>query len=201
MYQAEWTNKAVLHIFPHWNWKAGDTIDIWAYYNQADEVELFLNAKSLGVKKKKGDDLHIMWRVRFEPGTIRAVSRRNGHIVLTEERKTAGKPAKILLSSDRNSLKADGTDLSFVTVRIVDRAGNLVPYADNLINIVAKGEGSVIATDNGSQTSMESFQAKDRKAYNGLCLAVIRSSQKTGTLQITASSKGLSSSSIKIEVK
>src|ERR1700676_5208515 len=113
------------------------------------------------IKKKKADELHIMWRVRYEPGTIRAVSRKNRIIVLTETTKTAGRPAKIMLSADRNSLKADGIDLSFVTIRILDAAGNLVPNADNLISISTKGEGSVIATDNGSQTSLESFQASD----------------------------------------
>jgi beta-galactosidase len=201
LYQAEWTNKNVLHIFPHWNWNPGDTIDIWAYYNHADEVELFLNGKSLGVKKKKADELHIMWRVRYEPGTIRAVSRKNGNIVLTEETKTAGRPAKIILSADRNSLRADGVDLSFVTIKIVDAAGNLVPSADNLISIATKGEGSVIATDNGSQTSLESFQASDRRAFNGLCLAVIRSNSKAGTIQVIASSKGMPPSKIKIAVQ
>ena len=93
MYQSEWTDKPVLHIFPHWNWKAGDTVDVWAYYNQADEVEFFLNGKSLGVKKKQGDDLHVRWRVVYEPGTLMAVSRKNKVVVLKREIKTAGKPA------------------------------------------------------------------------------------------------------------
>src|SRR5207344_1867440 len=116
-------DKDVLHIFPHWNWKAGQTIDVWACYNHADEVELFLNGKSLGVKKKTGDDLHVMWRVVFKHGTLKAVSRKDGKVVLTKEIKTAGEPAKILLSADRKTIKADGNDLSFVTVAIVDKDG------------------------------------------------------------------------------
>src|SRR5450432_2614322 len=112
MYQSEWTDKTVLHIFPHWNWKKGDTVDIWAYYNNADEVELFLNGKSLGSKRKTGDDLHVYWRINYIPGTLKAISKKNGKVVLTKEIKTAGIPAKIILSSDRKLIKADGNDLS-----------------------------------------------------------------------------------------
>src|SRR5450432_2947277 len=120
LYQSVWTNKPVLHILPYWNWKAGDSIDVWAYYNNADEVELFLNGKSIGVKKKSGDDLHVMWKVAYQPGTLKAVSRKGGNIVLTDEVKTAGAPAKIVLSADRSTIDADGNDLSFVTVKIED---------------------------------------------------------------------------------
>lgn len=84
MYQSEWTSKDVLHIFPHWNWKENQTVDIWAYSN-AEEVELFLNNKSLGVQKKQGDDLHLMWRVPFVAGTLKAVSRTAGKEVLVKE--------------------------------------------------------------------------------------------------------------------
>jgi len=201
MYQSEWTNKPVLHVFPHWNWKPGDTIDIWAYYNHADEVELYLNGKSLGTKRKKGDDLHIVWRVKYEPGTVKAISRKDGHVVLTKEIRTAGKPAKIILTADQKNIKADGKDLSFIKVMIVDSEGNLVPDANNLVKFTATGEGTVIATDNGSETSMESFQAKEHKAFNGLCLAVIQSKEKQGSIKLTAEAEGLQSASINILVK
>ena len=82
----------MLHIFPHWNWKPGQVVDVWAYYNNADEVELFLNGRSLGIRKKNDTTLHVMWRVPFEAGTLKAVSRKNGKIILTKEIKTAGKP-------------------------------------------------------------------------------------------------------------
>ncbi len=82
MYQSEWTDKDVLHVFPHWNWQKGQTIDVWAYYNNADEVELYLNGRSLGKSDKKGDDLHVMWRVKYEPGTLKAISRKDGKEVL-----------------------------------------------------------------------------------------------------------------------
>lgn len=198
MYQSEWTNKPVLHLFPHWNWEQGKEVDVWAYYNNADEVELFLNGKSLGTKKKQGDSLHIMWRVAFEPGTLKAVSRKNGKVVLTREIKTAGKPARIELVADRNNIKADG-DLSFVTVKVVDAAGNLVPDADNMVNFSVRGEGFIAGVDNGLQTSMELFKANYRKAFNGLCLAIIQSKEKTGKILLTATSPGLQSQTITIQ--
>ena len=201
LYQSIFTNKPVLHIYPHWNWKQGDTVDVVSYYNKADEVELFLNGKLLGIRKKSGDDLHVMWRVKYEPGVIKAVSRKDGKVVLTKEIKTAGKSAKIILTADRNNIKADGNDLSFITAKVVDEAGNIVPDADNLIEFTAKGEGEVIATDNGLQTSLEPFKSNKHKAFNGLCLAVVQSKEKAGTVVVTASAQGLQSTSVIIATK
>ncbi|MFI5187681.1 MAG: beta-galactosidase GalB [Chitinophagales bacterium] len=201
LYQSLFTNKPVLHIFPHWSWEKGQTIDVWAYYNNADEVELFLNGKSLGIKKKTGDAMHVMWRVVYEPGILKAVSRKNGKIVLSKEIHTAGTPAKIIVSADRNTIHADGKDLSFVTARIVDKDGNLVPDADNLITFTKTGEGKIAATDNGSETDLESFKVPQHKAFNGLCLAVIQSTKKTGTIQLTVKGKGLSPATIFIQTK
>ncbi|HTS43172.1 MAG TPA: beta-galactosidase GalB [Puia sp.] len=201
LYQSLCTDKKVLHIFPHWNWREGDSIDVWAYYNHADQVELFLNGESLGVKKKEGDDLHVMWRVKYVPGTIKAVSTKDGKEVLTKLIKTTGKSAKIVLHADRNTIKADGSDLSFVTVSIVDSAGTLVPDANNLIQFSVNSFGSIAGTDNGSETSMESFKAKEHKAFNGLCLAVIQSKGKPGIIRLTAKSEGLPTTAINITVK
>lgn len=201
MYQSEWTAKPVLHIFPHWNWKKGETVDVWAYYNLADEVELFLNNKSLGIKRKQGDDLHVMWRVIYEPGTLKAISRKNGKMVLTSIVKTAGQPASIILKADRNTINTTDDDLSFVTAMIVDSAGNPVPRADNQIRFRTSGEGTVIATDNGSETSMESFKNPDRHAFHGLCLAVVQTNGKAGNIKLTATSEGLPSTSIIITAK
>ncbi len=201
MYQGEWTNKDVLHIFPHWNWKQGDTVDIWAYYNHADEVELFLNGQSLGIQKKSGDDLHVKWRVPYTPGVVKAVSRKNGKVVLTKEIKTAGAPAKIILTADRSMIKADGSDLSFVKVTIVDKNGIVVPTADNLVWFTVSGSGWIAGVDNGSETSMESFKASERKAMNGLCLAVLQSNGKKGTITLRAISDGLAPASIILQAK
>ncbi len=200
MYQSEWTDKPVLHLFPHWNWKKGDTVDVWAYTN-CEEVELFLNGQSLGTKKKIGDDLHLMWKVPFTPGTLKAVGRSGGKDILTQEIKTAGAPAKIVLEADRNVISADGKDLSFVTVKVMDEAGTLVPNADNLIHFSVSSEGRIVGVDNGLQTSHESFKAHDRKAFNGLCLSVIQSTEKAGRITLEATSDGLKGSSVVIESK
>jgi beta-galactosidase len=201
MYQSAWTHQPVLHIFPHWNWKTGDTIDVWAYYNNADEVELFLNGQSKGIRKKQLDEYHVMWRLPYTPGTLKAISRKNGNTVLTKTIQTAGAPARIVLQPDRKNIIADGKDLSFVTVRITDQAGNLVPDAGNLVQFSVKGEGVLVAVDNGSQTSMESFQSHHRKAFNGQCLAVLKSTKKAGAIQLTATSAGLPPVTLTIATK
>lgn len=200
MYQSEWTNKTVLHIFPHWNWNAGDTVDVWAYYNNADEVELFLNGKSLGVKKKQGEDLHVMWRVNYMPGIISIISRKDGRLVLEREIKTAGPASKIELTADRKTINANGEDLSFITVRILDADGNLVPHADNLVNFKIDGEAFVASVDNGDPVSHEPFKASYRKAFNGLALVIIQSKEKTGKVKLTATSNGLKSAIIDIDI-
>ncbi|MDB5123062.1 MAG: beta-galactosidase [Mucilaginibacter sp.] len=201
MYQSEWTNKNVLHIFPHWNWERGKTVDVWAFYNNADEVELFLNGKSVGVKKKTGDDLHVMWRLKYEPGTLKAVSRKNGQVVLTREIRTAGPPAKIELIADRKNIKADGKDLSFITVRILDKAGNLVPNAGNMVNFKINGEGFIASVDNGDEVSHDPFKADYRKAFNGLALAIVQSKEKAGNITFTATSAGLQGATMVLKTK
>ncbi|MEP6911695.1 MAG: beta-galactosidase GalB [bacterium] len=200
MYQSEWTSKPVLHIFPHWNWKKGDPVDVWAYFN-SDEVELFLNGKSLGTKRKAGDDLHVMWRVPFEPGTLKAVSRNQGKVVLTREVRTAGQPGRIILSPDRKLIKADGSDLSFVTVKVVDANGTVVPHADNLVKFQLTGGGSIAAVDNGSQVSHEPFKANYRKAFHGLCLAIIQSKGKASRIVLKATTEGLAPASVVIDAR
>jgi beta-galactosidase len=201
MYQSEWTHKTVLHVFPHWNWEPGKTVDIWAYYNNADEVELFLNGKSLGVKKKTGDDLHVLWRLKFAPGTLKAVSRKNGKVVLTREIHTAGAPAKIELTADRKMIKADGKDLSFITVKILDKDGNVVPDADNTVNFKINGEGFIAGVDNGDPVTHDPFKADYRKTFHGLALAIIQAKEKAGNIMLTAAGEGLQSASLVINSK
>jgi beta-galactosidase len=198
MYQSEWTNKPVLHLFPHWNWEKGKTVEVWAYYNNADEVELFLNGKSLGKRNKQGDNLHVMWKVDYSPGTLKAISRKKGKVVLIKEVKTAGKPAQIQLIADRSNIKADGNDLSFVTVKILDAEGNLVPNANNKVEFKIEGNGFIAGVDNGFQASLEPFKANYRNAYNGLCLAIIQAKEKAGAIKLTATSVGLKSETIRI---
>ncbi|HWD88085.1 MAG TPA: beta-galactosidase GalB [Mucilaginibacter sp.] len=201
MYQSEWTDKTVLHILPHWNWKPGQTIDVWAFYNHADEVELFLNGKSMGTRKKEGDDLHVMWRIKYEPGTLKAVSRKDGKVVKTEEIHTAGPPAKIELVADRKTILAGTKDLSFVTVKITDKDGNVVPNADNLVNFKVSGNGSIASVDNGSETDHDPFKANYRHAFNGLALVILRSNWKPGSITLAASSKDLQSGTVVVNTK
>jgi beta-galactosidase len=199
LYKSVWTEKPVLHIFPHWNWKAGQMVDVLGYYSQADEVELYLNGVSLGKKSKEGQSLKVAWRVKYAPGELKAISRKGGKTVLEQVIRTAGKPAKLVLSADRSKIAADGKDLSFVTITVTDADGNMIPDAAQLINFKLEGNGAITAVDNGSPVSHESFKAKQRKAFNGLALAIIHSGETSSKLKLTASSAGLESASIDIE--
>lgn len=199
-YQAEWTEKPVLHIFPHWNWEKGDSIDVWAYTN-FDKVELFLNETSLGVQEKKENVYHLFWPVMYEPGVVKAVATTKKGDILTKEIRTAGKAAQIQLVSDRELVKADGNDLAFITVKILDQDGNTVPHADNLIQFNCKGSGFIAGVDNGNPISHEPFKANYRQAFNGLCLAVVKSNGKTGSISLTATSDGLASDSLIVKTK
>ena len=202
MYQSEWRpDKTVLHLFPHWNWEPGQTIDLWAYYNNADEVELFINGKSQGVRSKGKDDLHVCWRVTFEPGTVKAVSRKDGKVVAEQEIHTAGEPAQVRLTPDRASIHADGRDLSFVTVEILDKDGNLCPNADNEVTFDVQGDGFIAGVDNGSPISMERFKANHRKAFYGKCLVVIQNNGKSGNIILTATVDGLEKDNVSITVQ
>jgi beta-galactosidase len=198
LYQSLWTDKPVLHLFPHWNWKPGQVVDVWAYYNQADEVELYLNGKSLGIRHKQDGQMHVMWRVKFVSGILKAVSRKNGKVVLTREIKTAGKPAEIKLYPDRTTVKSGGKDLPFVTAKILDAHGVPVPDAANLIRFRVLGDGAVIATNNGFEGDLEPFTTDNHRAYNGLCLVVVAPGKKPGSLVIKASAPGLVSDSVRI---
>jgi len=201
MYQSEWTNKDVLHIYPHWNWKAGQTVDIWAYYNNADEVELYLNGQSLGKRSKTGDDLHVMWRVPYAPGTLKAVSRKNGKEVLIREIKTAGEPVTIRLTADRSTITADGKDLSFVTVELLDKEGNASPLADQLVKFSVEGEGAIAGTDNGDQNDHVSLKKPERHLFYGKCLAIVQTNGKAGNIMLKAVVDGLPAQQIVITSK
>ena len=208
MYQSEWTDKPVLHLFPHWNWVAGDYVDMWCYYNNADEVELFINGKSQGVRQKTGEqtdgryashnmttrmnsEYHVGWRVIFDPGEVKVVARKNGQVVGEQTIKTAGPPAKIRLSKDYQ-----GKNTTFITAEVVDKDGNLCPWADDLIHFIGEGDGRILGTDNGCQTSMERFTSPQRHAFHGKCMVVV-----TGNGSITAKSPTLEPTWIEFTVK
>jgi len=201
MYKSEWTNKDVLHIFPHWNWNVGDTIDVWAYYNNADEVELFLNGESLGKKTKNSGEYHVKWSVNYKPGTIKAISRKNGKVVLVREINTAGIPVKILLTADRNKISADGKDLSFITVQLLDVDGNPCPLADQLVKFRIEGSGFIAGTDNGSQYDHNSLKKPERNLYYGKCLAIVQNNGKKGEIKLNASVEGMDTEYIVISCR
>ena len=172
-----------------------------AYYNNADEVELFLNDRSQGTKRKRGDDMHVFWRLKFEPGVLRAVSRKNGKVVLTREVRTAAQASQIVLIPDRKAINADGVDLSFVTVKIVDRNGTLVPLADNVVKFEVSGDGSIAGVDNGNQISHESFKGKQRKAFHGMALVIVQSKPKAGRIYLKATGENLAPASVVINTR
>ena len=211
MYQSEWTTAPMLHLFPHWNWIPGDEIDLWCYYNNADEVELFINGQSQGVRRKtdhepdgwKADlctEYHVGWRVTFDPGEVKAVSRKDGKVVCEQTIKTAGAPAKIRLSKDY-----EGKELTFITAEVVDQDGNLCPWAEDQICFISEG-CEILGTDNGCQTSMERMRvvatpenpcpSAQRKAFFGKCMVVVK-----GNGSITAKSPMLQSDVIEFTVK
>lgn len=202
MYQSEWRpDKTVLHLFPHWNWTPGQTIDLFAYYNNADEVELFVNGKSQGVRSKGDGEYHVMWRVPFEPGTIKAVSRKAGKTVAEQVINTAGEPAQIRLTPDRATIAADGNDLSFVTVEILDSDGNLCPTAVNEVTFTVEGAGQNEGVDNGNPISLERFKADSRKAMAGKALLIVRNNGKKGDINVKAVSPGLSYATVTLKAK
>jgi beta-galactosidase len=198
MYKSEWTNSPVLHVFPHWNWNPGEMRDIWAYTN-CEEVELFLNGVSLGTKKKSGNDLHLLWRVAFTPGELKAIARTSGKNILTQIINTAGEPAKLVLETENTEVKSNGNDLFFITAKVVDKNGVIVPTADNLIKFEISGPAYIIGTDNGHQTDPEVLTSSKRKAFNGKCLAVVRAGDIPGELVLKAVSDNLPDSFIKLK--
>jgi beta-galactosidase len=212
LYKSVWTSDPMVHILPHWNWAGRERQNIPVVcYTNADEVELQINGRPLGRKKRGAEPMIIpvgpnvskdgkfatkyrmLWQAPYEPGTLRAVAFKSGVQVAVDEIRTAGAPAKITLAPDRSKIRADGDDLSFVTVRIEDKDGNLCPLADNLVRFKVEGAGRIAAVDNGNAATVEPFQASSRKAFNGLALLIVRSERgRQGDIRVTATSSGLS---------
>ncbi|MBQ8484472.1 MAG: DUF4982 domain-containing protein [Bacteroidales bacterium] len=196
LYKSEWTDEDVLHLFPHWNWEDGQEIDMWCYYNNADEVELFVNGVSQGVRSKTDDCLHTVWRVNYEPGAVEVVARKDGKEVGRTVRRTAGEPAQIRLTMDQYGKTAKEDALGFVTVEVLDAEGNLCPWAENLVQFELDGDAAFIAgVDNGSPISMERFKDNKRKAFYGKCLVVLQAA-KPGRTVLKATSEGLIPASV-----
>lgn len=197
-YLQEWTDKPMVHIFPNWNWKEGDTIDVWCYSN-CNEVELFLNGKSLG-RQAKVPLGHIEWKVPFHTGVLSAKGFNKGNVAAKTEVKTASESFRLKTSADRKSIKADGDDLSFITVNVCDKDGNLMPTADNVIEVEVTG-GKLLGICSGNPMSHEDPGASKMKAFNGMLLAVVQSYDSAGKISIKVKSEGLEPDSIELKAK
>lgn len=221
-YKSRWTSDPMVHILPHWNWenKGHDNIPVYCYTN-AEEAELFLNGKSLG-KKTMGVDkttipaefswwkkpqttwdspYRLNWNVAYEPGELKIIAYNNGKPVAEKSIVTAGEPHRLELIADKEEINADGYDLSFITVKVVDENGNLCPNADNLVTFETNDLTTIVAVGNGNPASIEPFQANYRKAFNGLCMVIVKSKKGgLGRLKIKATSRGLESSTSTIVV-
>ena len=200
-FQAWWRALPMLHVFPHWNWPGleGKEIAVWVYSN-LDRVELFLNGQSLGAKDMKKDS-HLAWNVKYAPGAIEARGFQDGKQVLTTKRETAGPAARLVLTADRKEISADGEDVAMFAVEVQDAQGRTVPTADNEVSFHISGEGRVMGMGNGDPTNHEPDGASSRKAFCGLCMAVVQSGKSAGNITVEASSPGLTSASVTIASK
>jgi len=190
-YKAWWSAEPVLHLYPHWDWpgRSGEPIDVWVQTN-LDEVELFLNGNSQGVKKVERLG-HVQWSVPYAHGNIEARGTKSGKVILTERRETTSKPTQLRLTADRTTVRADGRDLAVLSLEVLDEKSRLVPIAKNLIQFEISGEGAILGVGNGDPSCHEPDKALQRSAFNGLCMVLVQSTGTRGTIHITARSPDL----------
>ena len=200
-YKAAWTEEAVVHIFPHWNWpgKEGDTLDVQSYTN-CDAVGLLLNGKSLG-KQIAVPFKKLHWPVIYQPGKLEVKSNKAGKVVTRDIVETTSDPAKIALNSDVNTLKADGCDVAVIRVSIQDAEDRTVPVANNLIKFSLNGPGRIIGTGNGNPSNHEPDKTGQRLAFNGYCLVLVQSDKTAGEISLTASSTVLGTAELHVKVE
>lgn len=203
-YKSWWTNEDILHISPHWNWseKLGKPIDVWVNTN-ADDVELFLNGKSLG-KKSMPRNSHLQWEVNYEPGTLEAVAYKNGR-KLTSKVETTNHATKVIAVADKSSVLADGKDGVIVNISIVDDKGREVPNANNMVYFKLIGDAKIIGVGNGNPSSHEPDKCADgawqRSTFNGKCQVIIQAGKSVGDVKLEVKSNGLSSTVMEIKQK
>jgi beta-galactosidase len=207
LYRSRWnTQEETLHILPHWNWEGreGQTTPVFVYTNY-DSAELFINGKSQGIQKKHNATsqtrYRLMWmNVKYEPGTVKVVAYgKDGKPAATQEIKTAGKPYKLVLQPDRTQISADGKDLSFVTVSVVDKDGNPCPTATNQLTFSVKGAGTYRAACNGDATSLEQFHLPTMKLFSGKLVVLVQSGEKAGDIALEVKGKGLQTGELKVK--
>ncbi len=205
LYQARWRpDLPMVHILPHWNWpqREGKITPVHVF-TSGDEAELFLNGKSLGRKKKGEFEYRLRWdEVKYQPGELKVIAYKNGEKWDEKIVKTTEKPFKLTAKADRPAIKADGKDLSYITVQITDKNDFMVPTANNELEFSIEGPGEIIATDNGDPSDLTSFVSKKRNAFNGLALAIVRSkSKEKGTIKVTVKSNGLQEDVVTIKTQ
>ena len=205
LYQSRWRQELPMaHILPHWNWpeRKGLVTPVHVY-TSGDEAELFLNGKSLGKKKKGEFEYRLKWdSVLYQPGELKVIAYKNGVKWAEDVMRTTDKASQLSATADRPAVHPNGTDLIFVTVRIEDKNKLLVPRSSNQLNFTIEGPGKIVATDNGDAASHELFQAKSKKAYNGLCLVIVAAEKgATGSFTVKAESKGLKAAAVKVDIE
>lgn len=203
-YKSWWTNEDVLHLSPHWNWpdKVGKPIDVWVNSN-ADEVELFLNEKSLG-KKTMERNSHLQWNVLYEPGTLEAIAYKKGKKI-TAKIETTGQATSVVLTPDKTILMADGKDATVVNISITDEKGREVPTANNQLAFTISENAKIIGVGNGDPSSHEADTCKEgnwqRSAFNGKCQVIIQAGKNVGDVKLEAKSNGLKSGAVLLQLK
>jgi len=205
IYQARWRpDLPMAHILPDWNWpeRSGQVTPVHVY-TSGDEAELFLNGKSLGRKKKEQHEYRIRWDdVKYEPGELKVVAYKGGKRWAEAVTRTSGAASRLFLKPDRPVIKADGQDLAFITVTVVDNDGQIVPRSMNRIHFEVSGPGEIVAVDNGDATNLESLQAPDRNAFNGMCLVIVRAKAgNPGRIILKAQSEGLTRAEVPVTSK
>lgn len=210
LYRSVWNKEAeTLHILPHWNWEGreGEKTPVFVYTNYPS-AELFINGKSYGrqTKHKNGtveNRYRLMWHdAVYQPGEVRVVAYdEQGNPVAEKTVRTAGKPHHIELVTDRSSLQADGKDLAYVTLRIVDKDGNLCPNDGRLVSFKVKGAGKYRASANGDPTCLDLFHKPEMHAFGGMLTVIVQSGEKTGEIELQATAKGIKTGTIRIPVK
>ena len=204
LYQSRWRPELPMaHILPHWNWpgREGQITPVHVY-TSGDEAELFLNGQSLGRKKKGEFEYRLRWDdVKYAPGELRVVAYKNGKPWAEAARRTVGAATTIQLEPDRTQIHADGRDLSFITVKVLDARGDVVPDASHLVKFTLTGPGEIVGVDNGDATSFLPMQGKEMKAFSGQCLVIVRGKKGAdGVLKITAQAEGLPDATTEVKL-
>ncbi|MDO4880573.1 MAG: DUF4982 domain-containing protein [Capnocytophaga sp.] len=224
LYRSHWNNsEETLHILPHWNWEGreGEVTPIFVYTNYPT-AELFINGKSQGKQTKdvsiplreteneesqktfqRQKRYRLMWmNTKYEPGSVKVVAYNDkGQAVAEKEIHTAGKPYELKLTADRSQIKADGQDLAYITVEVVDKDGNICPNINQLVQFEVKGAGKFRASANGDATSLDLFHLPKMHLFNGKLVAIVQAGEKAGEITFQAKSKNLKTNSVKIQVK